>query len=371
VAKVILSKWRLAVAFGVALACFQAPAAPAAIYTPTRFDDPVPDGCRPLDCSLREAVMQADAAGGVDFVQLSADRYVLSQVGSPDSPAVGDLDVTGSGDLFVLGVAAASTTIDARGIDRVFDIGTGARLLAYLMTIRNGDARPGFAGHAHGGGIHNHGYLGLFWSAITSSTAQSSPGITWGGGGLTNAGGAIAEVSDVTIARNSTNGCGGGIENGGDLLLQNVTVSGNRAREGAGRALSNGGSAQRGCFFTGGTVRIKNTILASPGSQACAGSVTSLGNNLSTDASCAPNAAAGDLVRPFAGLTPRSDADGYVWIYELKPDSPAIDVGSGPSTVGTIGCSPVDQVFTQRPVDGNGDGIAVCDIGAFERPPGP
>jgi len=43
-------------------------AARAAGYTPTRTDDPPPDGCRPDDCSLREAVIAANAGGGFDFI---------------------------------------------------------------------------------------------------------------------------------------------------------------------------------------------------------------------------------------------------------------------------------------------------------------
>jgi hypothetical protein len=344
-----------------------APTAAANGYYPTRTDDPVPNGCATADCSLREAILDADANPGFDFVQLKAAQYVLTQPGLPDTPSVGDLDVTQPGTLFVLGTRSSETSIDARGTDRIFDIAAGADLIVYSLTVRNGDARTGFAGHSHGGGIHNHGHLGLFWSALTSNTARSTPGITWGGGGLTNAGGAVAELSDDTIARNSTTGCGGGIENGGDLLLQNVTLSGNTSREGAGRVLSNGGAATHGCFFAGGTVKVKNTILASATGSNCAGTITSLGNNLSTDASCAPSPALHDLVRPTAGLLPQFDSDGYVWLYALRATSPAIDAGSGPSTVGTVGCTQLDQVFTRRPQDGNSDGVATCDIGAVER----
>jgi len=344
-----------------------APTAVANLYSPTRTDDPVPNGCAAADCSLREAILDADANPGFDFVVLSAANYVLSQTGMPDTPRVGDLDITQPDTLYVQGTRSSETSIDARGIDRIFDIAAGADLIVYSTTIRNGDARTGFAGHVHGGGIHNHGHLGLFWSALTSNTARSTPGIMWGGGGFTNAGGAVAELSDDTIARNSTSGCGGGIENGGDLLLQNVTLSGNTSREGAGRAVSNGGAATRGCFFAGGTVKVKNTILASATGSNCAGTITSLGNNLSTDASCGLSPALHDLVRPTAGLLPQFDPDGYVWLYGLRATSPAIDAGSGPSTVGTVGCTQLDQVFTRRPRDGNGDGVATCDIGAVER----
>ena len=41
-----------------------APTAHAASFTVTRTDDPAPDGCTPGDCSLREAIIDANAAPG-------------------------------------------------------------------------------------------------------------------------------------------------------------------------------------------------------------------------------------------------------------------------------------------------------------------
>ncbi|MCI0394415.1 MAG: hypothetical protein L0332_35025 [Chloroflexi bacterium] len=43
------------------------------------------------------------------------------------------------------------------------------------------------------------------------------------------------------------------------------------------------------------------------------------------------------------------------------PGSPAIDIGD-PDT-----CPITDQRGEHRPADGDGDGHAICDIGAFER----
>ena len=36
----------------------------AALFQPTRYDDPAPNGCVPLDCSLREAVIAAVGISG-------------------------------------------------------------------------------------------------------------------------------------------------------------------------------------------------------------------------------------------------------------------------------------------------------------------
>ena len=50
----------------------------------------------------------------------------------------------------------------------------------------------------------------------------------------------------------------------------------------------------------------------------------------------------------------------YRWFHPLLPGSPAIDAAQG-------ACAGVDQRGVARPQDGDGDGLAVCDLGAYER----
>ena len=60
----------------------------------TRTDDPVPDGCLPSDCSLREAVILANLGGSPDVIVLGAKTYSLTIGGAGEDDAeTGDLDV--------------------------------------------------------------------------------------------------------------------------------------------------------------------------------------------------------------------------------------------------------------------------------------
>ena len=47
--------------------------------------------------------------------------------------------------------------------------------------------------------------------------------------------------------------------------------------------------------------------------------------------------------------------------FALRPRSPAVDAAVG-------GCPSTDQRRATRPRDGDGDGVALCDLGAYERP---
>src|SRR5438445_11883528 len=68
-------------------------------------------------CTLRAAVQQANALAGADTIMLPAGTYTLTISGlCEDGAATGDLDITD--DLTITGAGAATTIIDAGGIDR-------------------------------------------------------------------------------------------------------------------------------------------------------------------------------------------------------------------------------------------------------------
>jgi hypothetical protein len=59
-------------------------------------------------------------------------------------------------------------------------------------------------------------------------------------------------------------------------------------------------------------------------------------------------------------LGPLQDNGGPTWTHALLYNSPAIDAGD------PVNCTPTDQRGVARPIDGDSDGTAVCDIGAVE-----
>ncbi|MFN7953353.1 MAG: CSLREA domain-containing protein [bacterium] len=263
------------------------PASIAATFTVTRFDDPSVDACAPEDCSLREAVIAANAASGADEIDLPGGTYLLTRPGTNENDsASGDLDISES--VTILGPPGSNggAVIDAQRIDRVFDVRPGAATVEFRdLIIRGGEVSlldepadqesskcaPGSTGrYACGGGIKTAAaVLTLTRCTVTDNTAIQGGGLYTvdlddenkpvhleivdstvsdnvavpgggpqanDGGGLYNGNGNRSLVS-VTITRstfsgNSTPGRhGGAIANdaGETLDAVNSTFSGNRA----------------------------------------------------------------------------------------------------------------------------------------------
>ena len=92
------------------------------------------------DCSLREAVIAANAAAGADVIALPAGTLTLSIAGvAEQAAATGDLDILAAGGtVTVRGAGVAATTIDANQVDRVFEVLAGARLELADLTVSDG-----------------------------------------------------------------------------------------------------------------------------------------------------------------------------------------------------------------------------------------
>jgi hypothetical protein len=136
------------------------------------------------------------------------------------------------------------------------------------------------------------------------------------------------------------------------VRLVNLTIAANTTNSSGGATLLN---------LTAPT--LSNTIVATRG-RACTRPVNSLGGNLATDTTCRLRAP-GDQVTPtpkLAGKLATSNRS-HTPTLALLAGSPAIDHGTGPQ------CPATDQRSVRRPVDGDHDGHAACDAGAFEYQP--
>src|SRR5881397_558647 len=85
-------------------------------FAVTKTQD-IADGSCDSDCSLREAVIAANASLGHDSISVPAGIYTLGISGaSENGSATGDLDITDDAD--IIGAGVGLTTIDAARIDR-------------------------------------------------------------------------------------------------------------------------------------------------------------------------------------------------------------------------------------------------------------
>jgi CSLREA domain-containing protein len=383
---------RLALILALLAGAWPVPIARAATITVTAVTDDLTNNG---NCTLREAIQAAntnlavDACaagdGGLDTIQLAASTYTLSIAGGNENGnATGDLDVLIGGPMAIVG--AGGTVIDGAGLDRVLDVNASGNLTLSALTIRNGLATA-----VDGGGIRNLGTLTLSGVVVENNTA-TDPG-TGGGvasqGTLVISGGSIlgntafegggvqvgvgtATLSNLLVAGNTGNNLGGGLHNaGGTLSLTNVTVRGNNSGgDGGGlqadstTTLTNVTISENTASGLGSGVRattainVRNSILANnAGGADCNGTLLSGGNPnfVQTTANC--NVFGGG---PGTGPNPLGAFNGA--LYPLPTGSAAIDAGSNGV------CPATDQAGTTRPLDGNGDATATCDLGAYEAP---
>ncbi|HEY6362936.1 MAG TPA: choice-of-anchor Q domain-containing protein, partial [Vicinamibacterales bacterium] len=381
-------------------------------------------------CTLRAAVQEANALPGPDRILVPSDFYFLRLGGAHENlAATGDLDLTddvtivGEDSRFTtirviddrVFQVWPGVTVEISGLtielgEVIGESGGGIDNLRGIVTLRDVDVRANTAEvsggginnvgrmtlinvtvtenvtFGSGGGIASSGLLTVFGSTISSNAAQG------GGGGLAAGAPSVVAVTGSTISGNfAASFSGGGIENEASvpglearMSLRNVTVSGNTARQNGGgvmnewgevmmiggtvtgnSALLGGGVATReDQGSTTGTFVLANTIVAANprGSDCGFGFMRSLGHNLDSDGSC-PFREPGDLSNRNPLLGPLGFERGNSLpppTHALHPFSPAIDRGA------PTFCSAKDERAKPRFVDGNGDGLARCDIGAVE-----
>ena len=252
-----------------------------------------------------------------------------------------------------------------------------------------------------GTSIYNYGILYVRRSSITGNSGNEFSGFVTAG--IDNDGTAVLDRSN--ISNNSNSGgyggsCCAGIRNNGSMTAINSTISGNRTDGGSGAiaaGVQNGGSlylinttitnneAYADEYTAGGgiqninqgIIRLVNTIIAGNTANDDAdcnnqeGQIISLGHNLVGSGSGCPSDGPGDIVVNPAevftqALGPLQNNGGPTETHALLAGSPAIDAGEAVCTDVDDNPLTMDQRGALRPVDGNSDGVAACDIGAFE-----
>jgi hypothetical protein len=161
----------------------------------------------------------------------------------------------------------------------------------------------------------------------------------------------VVNLTNVTISGNTAalNGGGAAMWNSGNGTFVNVTMANNSVLD---PAVTTGWA-----IWNKRQLHVKNTIFSAPlGNKACVQGVSDSLNSLSGDSSCGVNYL---NMNPLLG--PLQDNGGDTPTHALLPGSPAIDGGDDGV------CPDHDQRDRRRPIDGDGNGSAACDIGAFER----
>ena len=235
------------------------------------------------------------------------------------------------------------------------------------VTISNNEAKH------HGGGLSNYGGS----TRLMDVTIRDNEAIN--GGGIYNYN-SSPSLENVTIAGNLAEQQGGGMFNSsGDPSLVNVTISANKAIQ------INGG----GIYINSGSPSLINVTIS--GNEAETGNGGGIYNE-----SVSPTVINGILwantpdqiyndegtitvtysviqgasVYPGEGnlntdpkLKSLADNGGLTLTHALAAGSSAIDRGNN------VVCPETDQRGIPRPIDGDGDGMAVCDMGAYEFDP--
>lgn len=351
-------------------------------------------------CTLRAAVMEAEASWGRDTIVVPAGHYHLDL--APSSGG-GRLNVTHG--VRIQGAGAGVTVIDQDRHDIVIYV-TGGDVEINNVTLEGGESQSG-------GGLRIDGPAKL---SLTDAAVRESSAFTGGGGLLVNIG-ATATLRRVSVLDNTTLGAFGGglwnkgetwiydstfannisnragaIRNTGNLNLRNVTISGNQANSpeaGTGGLSQNGFAVLNNVTITGNTgVGNDPSSFRGGGLQTTAGKLTVVKNSIiaGNDGGGGPNDCDGaltadskyNLIGDSEGCTITSFA--FTYALDVSPGlgalgdhggptqtqvpafaSPALDTAYGFPPPAADACEPRDQRGVPRP-----QGAGQCDMGAVE-----
>lgn len=280
----------------IAIAVIFASTSHAATYTVTKTEDTA-DGTCDADCSLREAIIAANA-GDADTIVIPAGTYTFTRAGDGENSAsTGDLDLTDSDTTIIQGAGSGLTIIDADDLDRVFDMRSGSSAEFHDLTMQNGNTEDEV-----GGGFYMLSSTVVMDNVIIQNNEitdvfefSQGAGIFCSGGSLTMTNSTISgnssedaifgaglyvsqecdiDISQTTISGNSTPHVGGGIyvtlDTDQTKEIDEVTFTNNSADSGGG-----------GMYVAGGTtslaLNLTNSVFDANSSTVAGGGIYALG----------------------------------------------------------------------------------------------
>jgi hypothetical protein len=217
-----------------------------------------------------------------------------------------------------------------------------------------------------GGAIANFGGSVLMYNVTVSGnlggvdSRGGRTGVGDGGGGILNVGGGVIGMNNATVAYNLINGTSRS-DNGAGIFNDKIST-----------------------FNIWNTIVVNNYNRVPDARNDCKGVFGSFGYNLveSKPHDCTVNLGPGDIIGPIFRINPATGEverhpvvgpllqnGGPTPTHALLEASPAIDAGN-PDPAGFGACAVTDQRYLPRPQDGpqpGYDGLAVCDIGAYEH----
>lgn len=359
----------------------------------------------PGPCSLRAAIIEANALAGTDTISLQAGQVMELALNGEDEDAsyTGDLDI--SDNTLILFLASGERPIvDANGLERVFDFISGnVTLLGFDITGGEVSANGGSVGGGirvrigagivqlsllrfednlavAGGALYNDGDSTTVSACDFHHNLVPPPYILTGGAAIYNRGELTIDHSsiwqNVTELEDDATAIINLTADGRSLTVRNSTIAENRI------AISNyqdsplslinstiAANSQFGLFVSGvgGLVQMRNTVIAKNQTdcQISDEAVLNLDRyNMDSDNTCELSSGTSNFpgVEPY--LTPLRRHGAFTYASWPLTISPLID--SGHPVIGAIGCDADDQYFVERPIDFDGNGNARCDIGSIE-----
>ncbi|MBM0107757.1 hypothetical protein JM946_23680 [Steroidobacter sp. S1-65] len=306
----------------------------AAPITTTRFVST--SGVDAGDCTVnpcRTIPFAIDNADDGDTIRIAPGTYTET------------FAITSRTDLTIEGESAATTIIQGDGVSALIRVRSSLGLTIRDLTVRDGGPFVEGGGQVEGGGISVFGPHSSSNSVVLENlilTGNHGPN----GGAIGFQGGALTIVNCLIVDNAAINAGGAMIvRNDSTVTMEATTVANNHASFLAGGVVNEAHLTVRNSIFWNNTLEQIHTNPAGP--PAVATSVRF-----------------SDIQGGHAGLANIDQdplfVDAANGDFRLRSGSPAIDAGKN------SGAPATDLDGKARPIDGDGDGIADVDMGAFE-----